>query len=116
MTSTGTPIDAKRARGILNAVITAASYGSVWATASSLRQIHGIRRIITTSGAGAPTMSFMKYFTAPPRLPVGEQTLEPAFVRRAAALTAVVHVRRLVRDHLIDRQAAGGGFERQRSA
>jgi hypothetical protein len=47
----------------------------VWATALSLRQIDGIRRIITTIGAGAPTMSFMKYFTAPPRFPSASKRL-----------------------------------------
>ena len=47
---------------------------------------------------------------------LGEQMLESDLVRRSAALTAVVHVWRFVRDHLIDRQATGGGFERERSA
>ena len=72
--------------------------GTVCATASSLRQTHHISRIITTIGAGAPTMSFMKYFTAPPRLPAASSLLEPPFVRRAAALARVVHVGRLVGD------------------
>ena len=62
-------------RGILKSVINAASYGSVCATASSLRQIHGISRIKTTKGAGTPTMSFMKYFTAPPRFPLATKRL-----------------------------------------
>ena len=45
-----------------------------------------------------------------------EQALELTLVRGAAALAAVVHVGRFVRDHLVDGETAGRGFQRQRSA
>jgi len=67
--SVGILIDARRAVGTLNPVITAASYGSVCATAFILRQIHGMSCIMTTISAGTPTIDRMKYFTAPARLP-----------------------------------------------
>ena len=44
------------------------------------------------------------------------ETLELTKMRRAATLTVVVHVRWFVRNDLVDRKAAGRGFESQRAA
>src|SRR4029079_15169324 len=69
ITNDGTFTEAKRERGTLNSRMTPASYGNVCATATSLRQIHGSSGMIKSTNDGTPTISFMKYFTAPPRLP-----------------------------------------------
>jgi hypothetical protein len=65
----GTFTLARRAAGTANPFMTAASYGSVWATAFIWRQIHGMSFMRTTTGAGTPTMDLMKYVTAPARSP-----------------------------------------------
>ena len=84
----GARIEEKRVRGTRNPVITAASYGSVWATAFSLRQTHGISRIITGTNAGAPTMSRMKYFNRATAIAARDEPLQLASCVGPLAATA----------------------------